>query len=67
MAFFHGVALERKHYGAMGWNEPTYEFTRTDLAISLRQLKAIYFNTPRDEKDETYEVAEITATLEAIR
>lgn len=66
MAFFHGVALERRHYGAMGWNEPT-DFNRTDLAYSLRQLKDIFFLTPRDENDETYEIAEIGATLEAIR
>ena len=66
MAFFHGVALERRHYGAMGWNERS-DFNRTDLEVSLRQLKEIFFLTPRDEKDETYEVAELGATLKSIR
>ena len=66
MAFFHGVALERKHYGAMGWNEIS-DFNRTDLEVSLRQLKDIFFLTPRDEKDEGYELAELGATLAAIR
>ena len=66
ISFFHGVALERKHYGAMGWNEIA-DFNRTDLEVSLRQLKEIFFLTPRDEKDEVYELAELGATLEAIR
>ena len=66
MAFFHGVTLERRHYGAIGWNERA-DFNRTDLATSLRQLKEIFFLTPRDEKDEIYEIAELNQTVEAIR
>ena len=65
MSFFHAVALERKYYGAMGWNEIA-DFNRTDLEVSLRQLKEIFFLTPRDEKDENYELAELGASLNAI-
>ena len=40
LAFFHGVLLERRHYGSIGWND-VYDFNRTDLTISLHQLKEI--------------------------
>ena len=66
MAFFHGVVLERRHFGSMGWNERA-DFNKTDLEVSMHQLKEIFFLTPRDEKDEVFEMAELGATLEAIR
>ena len=37
LSFFHGVLLERLQYGPLGWNY-SYEFNRSDLDISLKQL-----------------------------
>ena len=38
LAFFHAVILERRKYGAIGWNIP-YEWMNSDLETSLLQLK----------------------------
>ncbi|CAB4069325.1 DNAH [Lepeophtheirus salmonis] len=39
LSFFHGITLERLNYEGLGWNDVTYEFTWSDLNISLHQLK----------------------------
>ena len=41
LAFFHGVVLERRRYGPVGWND-CYDFSRADLSISLRQLYEMF-------------------------
>lgn len=40
LSFFHAVVLNRKRYGAIGWNIQ-YEFTDEDLLVSLRQIEVI--------------------------
>lgn len=38
LCLFHGVILERRKYGALGFNIP-YEYTDGDLRICMSQLK----------------------------
>ena len=47
LAFFHAVILERRKYGAIGWNIP-YEWMNSDFVTSKTQLK-MYL----DEQPET--------------
>lgn len=44
LAFFHATILERRKFGAIGWNIP-YEWMNSDFETCLRQLK-IYLDEP---------------------
>ena len=37
LAMFHAILLQRRNFGSLGWNIQ-YEFTVSDLQISMRQL-----------------------------
>ena len=41
LAFFHAVILERRKFGAIGWNIP-YEWMNSDFETCLKQLKVIF-------------------------
>jgi len=48
----HGVILGRRRYGTLGWCMP-YEFTDSDLHISLRQLQEHLNEASQETKDHT--------------
>ncbi len=59
LAFFHAVILERRKYGAIGWNIP-YEWMNSDFETSQMQLK-MYLNEQPEVPYKTlnYLIAEI--------
>ena len=53
LCLFHGIALERRKFGSLGFNIP-YEFTDGDLNICISQLKMFldeYQNVPYKVRD----------------
>jgi dynein heavy chain len=59
LAFFHAVILERRKYGAIGWNIP-YEWMNSDFETSQLQLKMYLDEQPMvPYKTLNYLIAEI--------
>lgn len=54
LSFLHGIMLERRNFGAIGWNHP-YDFNDTDLFISIYQFHE-YLNSLHDIPFETLQV-----------
>jgi dynein heavy chain len=40
LAFFHAVVQERRKYGSIGYNVPTYDFNASDFKVSLELMRA---------------------------
>lgn len=38
LSYFHAIIRERRRYGQLGWNLPTYDFNDSDFKVSSRQL-----------------------------
>ena len=57
VVFFHAIALERRAYGPIGWNNP-YEFSEHDLRISLRQLSGQSEDAELDWAALTYSIGQ---------
>jgi len=62
LAFFHAAILERRKYGALGWNIQ-YEWMNSDINISQMQVK-MFLNEQPDipYKALNYLVADVTTT-----
>ena len=43
LSFFHAIILERRKFGALGWNI-SYQFSQKDMSISLSQIKTFLEN-----------------------
>ena len=67
LSYFHGVVLERRHFGPIGWNE-YYDFNRADLSITLHQLKEIVMkdNNGLEFKGSDEYISSIDSMLKAI-
>ena len=49
LCYFHGAVLERLHFGPVGWNAHSdYDFDKSDLNVSLRQLRDLLFDLKAD-------------------
>ena len=59
LCLFHGVLLERRKFGALGFNIP-YEFTDGDLRICISQLKMFL----KEYKEIPYKVSSFCTIME---
>eukprot|EP00742_Colponemidia_sp_Colp-10_P004283 GILJ01004568.1.p1 GENE.GILJ01004568.1~~GILJ01004568.1.p1 ORF type:complete len:2868 (+),score=508.60 GILJ01004568.1:1-8604(+) len=60
LAFFHAVCIERKKFGAIGWNIG-YEWMNSDLQVGIQQLRMYLDEQPSVPYDAlNYMIAEVT-------
>ena len=58
---FHGVLLERRGYGSIGFNVP-YDFNDGDLGISTEQLKMFLDDNATDSTEIPFKVLHYTCS-----
>ena len=62
LCLFNCVAVERKKFGALGWNLP-YEFTQNDLDVAILQLETFLGNIASTDRIPWHALLYVTGEL----